>query len=279
MADLPEHRREALPWHFAYDKLHGSLDYVGVDELVRQQSPVPCLRRAPERQREQSVTAALGSDGRYHLCHGDGPACGRKPRRGDNSGLYLHQQELRWWHSDTVHHLHAPRGVTAVRQVRVARWLVELVEVDIDPALVRGRQRCRERADWPGHQGPDTALGKVRAAPAAAAGRWCHACGCRVGTSIDHDHFTNQVRGLLCRPCNNQIEYCMHLTGCPFADYLNDPPARDLGLAYPHPDRVRHTTADALRVAYLGFDPRYSQGRRRSRREPIPATPTPPPPA
>ncbi|MEU5942873.1 endonuclease domain-containing protein [Micromonospora sp. NPDC047548] len=282
LVDLPEHRRDALLWHFAYERMYCGLDYDAVDELVREQSPVPCLSQAPGPEREKNITAALGSDGRYHLCHGPVPVCGSRPCRGNGSGVYRHQEEVRWWLSAAGYHISIPPGAAAVRQVRVVRWLVELVEVGIDPALVRGRQRCRERADWPGYQGPDTPLGRVRAALVAAAGPWCHACDCRVGTSIDHDHLTNQVRGLLCLPCNNQIEHCMHAAGCRFADYLNDPPARQLGLAYPHPDRIRHTTLDALRVAYLGFDPRHGQGRRRSRHEPFRVAehpPTPPNPA
>ncbi|WP_353939635.1 endonuclease domain-containing protein [Micromonospora sp. b486] len=113
--------------------------------------------------------------------------------------------------------------------------------------------------------GPRSPLGRVRAVLAGTLGGSCHACRSRPGTSVDHDHLTNRVRGLLCLPCNNQIDFCMHASGCAFADYLNHPPAAGLNLAYPQPERLRHSSVDDLRIALLGFDPRYGRGRRRGR--------------
>ncbi|WP_158566467.1 endonuclease domain-containing protein [Micromonospora craterilacus] len=262
LADLPEHRREAALWHFAYDWTYGGLDYDGVDDLVRDQSPLPCLRR-PHPGSAQDLTAVLGSDGRYHLCRDNGPVCASKRRRSDGASGYRHEQTVRWWVSSIGYHTRLRLGTTAVRHERIVQWQVELTQASIDPALVRGRQRCAARAEWPGYQGTDTALGRMRAALVAAAGARCHACGGQAGTSVDHDHLTNQVRGLLCLPCNNQIEHCLHVANCPFADYLNSPPAAHLNFAYPRPYNVRHTSVDDLRVEHLGFDPRYGRGSKR----------------
>jgi hypothetical protein len=47
----------------------------------------------------------------------------------------------------------------------------------------------------------------------AALGQPCHACLIRPGASIDHDHFTGLVRGLLCLYCNTHIDGCLHVSG------------------------------------------------------------------
>ncbi|WP_440072243.1 hypothetical protein [Streptosporangium sp. OZ121] len=54
-----------------------------------------------------------------------------------------------------------------------------------------------------------------------------------LGVFIDHDPDTMLVRGLLCRHCNTWLEGCPHVAGCPWGDYLNDPPAAALNLPYP----------------------------------------------
>lgn len=51
-----------------------------------------------------------------------------------------------------------------------------------------------------------------RKLPAATADKWvearkkgCEVCGSHEGTSIDHDHKTDRIRGILCRNCNTSL--------------------------------------------------------------------------
>lgn len=85
-------------------------------------------------------------------------------------------------------------------------------------------------------------------------GSMCQSCGERYGHVIDHDHFSRLVRGLLCRVCNTWIDNCVHddANMCPYAGYLNTPPAERLALRYPASHRVR--AMDEVRSAILGFD-------------------------
>lgn len=64
----------------------------------------------------------------------------------------------------------------------------------------------------------------------------CGATGASRKLSVDHDHKTGLVRGLLCRPCNDLLG---HLRDDPerarlIITYLVDPPARRLGITAVH---------------------------------------------
>lgn len=70
----------------------------------------------------------------------------------------------------------------------------------------------------------------------------CYICRRATGASrrlsVDHDHKTGKVRGLLCRPCNDVLG---HLRDDPWAvrralDYLSRPPADHLGIDAVHED-------------------------------------------
>ncbi|MFF7130478.1 endonuclease domain-containing protein [Streptomyces sp. NPDC008240] len=86
---------------------------------------------------------------------------------------------------------------------------------------------------WPPRPARTASIRRLRAALVDALGPDCHLCGLYPGAMVDHDHQTGQVRGLLCALCNRVLEECPHLTGCPRADYMLDPPAAGLNLTYP----------------------------------------------
>lgn len=73
------------------------------------------------------------------------------------------------------------------------------------------------------------------------------------------DHFTGLVRGLLCRNCNSRVDWCVHVSGCPWADYLNNPPAAHLQLIVPN---RRLSAGERDRIDYLGFNPFPPRGAR-----------------
>jgi len=54
--------------------------------------------------------------------------------------------------------------------------------------------------------------------------------------SVDHDHKTGLVRGLICRPCNSLLGHLRDDAGAAhrIAQYLLDPPARRMGLVAVH---------------------------------------------
>lgn len=56
--------------------------------------------------------------------------------------------------------------------------------------------------------------------------------------SVDHDHKTGLVRGLLCRPCNDLLGHIRDDVGAArrIVAYLIEPPARQLGIEAIHED-------------------------------------------
>lgn len=65
---------------------------------------------------------------------------------------------------------------------------------------------------------------------------------------------------MLCRVCNSHVDWCPHLSGCPYADYLNTPPAAQLQLTYPQRRGNKPTADDLLRIEQLGFNPFQPRG-------------------
>lgn len=69
----------------------------------------------------------------------------------------------------------------------------------------------------------------------------CALCQRATGASkrlaVDHDHKTKEVAGLVCGPCNREVLGFRSLRDPAYfqrgVDYLNNPPARQLGIARP----------------------------------------------
>jgi hypothetical protein len=88
---------------------------------------------------------------------------------------------------------------------------------------------------------------------AAENGSQCWACQKHPACYIDHDHFTHEVRGLLCAHCNPDIDGCLHVSEleCFAARYLMTFSGYP-GLRYRLPNLV--TRRDRRRCLVLGFN-------------------------
>jgi hypothetical protein len=282
--DLLPHRREALLWRYALE-----LDYHGVDDLVSQCVGTSCERRWVLPAKAGQQVAVLGDDGRYHLLRNGVPTCGGRPRADDPVDVVRHKQWCHWWTDDVRYRIQPPPDawgpdgdlVRGRLRERVASWVVRLTDTVAAPGLVPVRSRCRDdlnvQSRWPGYQGRDNVLGRLRARLVREFGPRCSTCRELWGTHVDHDHFTGRVRGLLCGGCNTHVDGCPHAGGCAFADYLNQPPAARLGLRY---QRSLRPAADLggrvdQKIAALGFDPLYRGPKEEQRR--TPHLPPPPP--
>lgn len=100
----------------------------------------------------------------------------------------------------------------------------------------------------PGHP-----CGAIRYRLALQWGDYCFICRTAKAIALDHDHLTGMVRGLLCGLCNQVVEQCFHFDGCPYADYLNAPPAEPLSLRHPRWSDIRGRRR--WRIRHSGFDP------------------------
>jgi hypothetical protein len=245
---LPGHRRETLLWRYAV-----SMDWVAVDEAVRAAGTRPCLGAGVPGEGER--LAVRGSDGRFHLLYGSKALC---EARRKTVGPVPHTIKYAWWSDGVLYRRQVPasRPQEGTYQWRTVRWAVDLLGEDVAAAAVPTRQRCpidAQRGYWPTCIDPSTPLGRIRRTLVDAFGPHCSTCRSRPGMFVDHEHFSGYVRGLLCNVCNTHVEDCLHLCGCPWADYLNRPPAAPMRLLYPHRDRDRR--AARYKIELLGFDP------------------------
>lgn len=175
--------------------------------------------------------AVLGDDGRYHLSRNHRLGCQSLGRRGS-----LHAIWVGWWTDCEQYRLQVPRGEPFDDYTSFeVEWRVQASDDELlDPAMVAPRRRCpADREWWPGYLGGSGPLTDVRRALVSALGPTCSLCRASYPFALDHDHESGLVRGYLCRDCNSQVERCVHISGCPRAEYLNDPPALDLGLVPP----------------------------------------------
>jgi Recombination endonuclease VII len=258
--ELPEHRREHLLWKHALE-----LDYAGVQDLVLELAQYPCLwdwANTPEGLSE--AVAVFGADGRWHLRLANELICGEDTRRprGLAAGLFVHEQGCHWWTDGVRYRIQAPvvdgpdgPRLAAGGTGRAVRWTFALTDMISPAETVPPAERCPcggVQLVWPAYHTSATPLGRIRIQLTKEFGGGCHACRRGLAAAVDHDHRTGLVRGLLCRNCNSRIDSCPHLAGCPWADYLNNPPAAALKLRYPKP-RKPASTGYLARVEYLGF--------------------------
>lgn len=253
LGDLPVHRREELLWWYMLQ-----LDYDGVEAEVLHQAKRECpWRYEAERAQFQAV---LADDGRFHMCVEDRVVCGQPVRRWrTDPSTIRHGQWCYWWSNGTAYRIQAPPGRDSRAPGgghRDVRWTLRLTSTTAAPELVPRSQRCPSHEAgklWPPYSNPAGRIGRMRTILIGELGAACHACHGVPGMAVDHDHRTGQVRGLLCRNCNACVDRCPHLSGCPWADYLNAPPAASLNLLYPANRRDR-VTANQLRAQLAGFD-------------------------
>lgn len=166
---LPEHRQEALLWHYA-----STLDHDGVANLVAA-GTLTCNLGEPA---PPLTGARLGSDGRYHLCDGDRLICShRRVSNGAGEWVYRHKDDCCWWSEGVQFRLQVPPGrdPETLRR-RVISWKVTVHGESVEPSLVPRRQRCPvDLNPWPPDMTTSTRTGRMRRALVEALGAQCHA--------------------------------------------------------------------------------------------------------
>lgn len=244
--DLPTPRRQRL-----LDQLAGGprpflpSRQAALEHLIRK-AQRPCGWRDNKAATGEELRAVLGSDNRYHLLVGPDLVCAETSNDGTEPALLdltTHRERYQW-RTDNV-------GTTRPREEamdpsnwlnRTYTWPVTLTAIAEAPEAVAPRQRCSTAASrnwWPAYHDPATVIGRLRRRLTEELGNVCGACHYAPAMLIDHDHTTGLVRGLLCRRCNNGIDHCPHVCGCPWANYLNNPPAQHLQIPYPVRGRQR----------------------------------------
>ena len=161
--------------------------------------------------------ARLASDGLYHLV---GPS-GCEARRHRRLTFY--------------------EGADTVDKAGLLRWCGPEIDAAMAPnSKTPGTKRCdRYSPLWPGSLVSRGHLA-IRRALVDEFGLLCQACRKWPATDIDHDKATGRVRGYLCDHCNHAVNRCVHLRGCPYAEYLNGPPAYHItGLRRYEPPKPR----------------------------------------
>lgn len=195
---------------------------------------------------EPPVGARLADDGLFHLL-GDGAYdCAKDAQAG---GKFRHHYDQCYWERWQVQPRIAPPTERERDHGGWVRTLTWLDQTWTDVSAVRSRDRCPLAAQhWPGYTGSAERdrQAQTRRWLVRKFGPMCNCCGLRRACQIDHDHATGLVRGYVCRHCNSRLDGCLHLSGCPWADYQNDPPA--LLMRLPYHGRTRQISPPAASV-------------------------------
>lgn len=159
--------------------------------------------------------AFLGEDGRYHLWAGGFVQCATRKHLALIGSPVPHGGHLGFEFDEVIRVPKSPALVGAAGVANEVRCHTE-----------------RARGLWPTPIG-NTPHGRLRQQLIEIFGPGCAICRQRSGSRVDHDHLTGRVRGLLCAGCNQAVEYCVHVAGCAYSEYLNCPLATGSGLMYP----------------------------------------------
>ncbi|QTI42331.1 hypothetical protein JYK04_00088 [Streptomyces nojiriensis] len=252
--DLPPYRRAKLLWRWA----HQGVDRV--ERLVREAEGRPCSMPTGPAVPSGPTAVLLGNDGRYHLVRGGHMLCAAAP----TTDGWEHHGYCSWIDRGTGPEDFSDRGTVLEEGAWHSLhhvWNVRTLGPEQAPAEVEPRQRCEggdytAAASWPPSPARTRSIRLLREALVAALGPDCQVCGLYPGAMVDHDHETGYVRGLLCRFCNRTLEECPHVTDCPNADYMGNPPAAALALVYPAGQEWRTKESTRQRkIMMLGFDP------------------------
>ena len=206
--------------------------------------------------------ARLGDDGLYHLVSREGIWCGSKWTAAKVE-------------TDMVHALKPHDRVSKEwGDGRTGVWRVTLCDDTVGPESVPYGRRCPlppRFGTWPAYSDGRAPQMRTRRMLIDTFGRACVICGVAPGVFVDHDHFSGLVRGFLCVDCNSRVDWCPHLRGCLFADYLNDPPALSMALQYRGKlrDFEDKTTAAAIGVDSIRNTPAAPEWRWHAPRRPF----------
>lgn len=238
--DLPDPRRR---WFLTELARHGVTDRAAAEQVLLGHTKRWRCRWRHITTVVDPLVAVLGDDGRYHLQVGDRLVCAEwSTLDSEPWEPTTHRELLQWWSDGTQFQLYAPRQDRSEQQrsweqeASEVDWTVALTATTAEPFDIPPTRRCATREArqwWPAHHNPKDQRGRLARLLAGNLGYRCGACRFAPAMVIDHDHETGLVRGLLCRNCNCHLEGCVHVSGCPFAEYLNNPPAAALALRYP----------------------------------------------
>lgn len=167
----------------------------------------------------------------FHLTDGKALACsdGRRSSRGHAHSV---------WSTTQLHRLELAGIATKSNRYGELAWRVNVVNEpgEVDVLSVVPARQC-PAAWWPPtlRRGvrKSKSLLELRRALITTFGRHCMICGYSWPSVVDHDHQTMLARGYVCGDCNTNLDSCVHPSGCPYSDYLNNPPAFGLQLRYP----------------------------------------------